>query len=111
MTMYTDLLRTVVDNWADDLTGDALIDHTVARRAEMLRAHANVHQRQDEASYEALAAEVAYDRALLKLCEGHDIDAHPEGFSRPGEERLRLERQLANAGVNLKVPACPRHAP
>jgi hypothetical protein len=49
----------------------------------------------------ALAAEVSYDRALIKLCTANGIAADVVGFSHPGAERARLERELATAGIDL----------
>jgi hypothetical protein len=49
----------------------------------------------------ALAAEIAYDRALIRMCEIHGIDVALTNFAYPKSERARIERMLALAGVDL----------
>jgi hypothetical protein len=96
--MYTHLLLSVFDDWVDTLSGPALVDYAVVCRTEMLVVSAP--EREESASM-ALAAEVAYDRALIKLCTANGIDADPLGFSHPAAERARLERELAAAGIDV----------
>jgi len=103
--MYTHLLLSVFDDWVDELTGSALVDYAVVCRAEML---ASVPYRGESTSL-ALAAEVSYDRALIKLCLANGIEADSLGFSHPGTERARLERDLANAGIDLVAYARREH--
>ena len=55
-------------------------------------------------AYSALAAEVAYDRALIALCTERGIDAHATSFAYPGVERRRIEMLLALDGVDLDAP-------
>ena len=81
------------------LTGSALIDDSLARRAEMLGVHHSA-----SASL-ALAAEVAYDRALISLCAERDINVVTSEFAHPRAERARLEGELARAGVDLSALA------
>ena len=100
--MYVDLLSSALEGWVNELTGSALIGDSLALRVEMLdhRDHrsAPVH--------EALAAEVAYDRALISLCAEHDIMVVISDFAHPQSERARLECELARSGVDLS--ALPR---
>jgi hypothetical protein len=49
----------------------------------------------------SLAAELSYDRALIKVCEAHSIDTTTRRFSHPKEERARLERELMAIGIDL----------
>ncbi len=49
----------------------------------------------------ALAVEVAYDCALLNLCAREGIHAFPSDFSRPAQDRRRLERELKQVGIDL----------
>ena len=92
--MYADILSSVLDDWVDELSGGALIYFARACRAQMLDST------RDTAGV-ALAAELSYDRALLKVCEAHRIDTSPRRFSWPGEERSRLERELESVGIDL----------
>jgi hypothetical protein len=95
--MYTHLLSSVFDDWVDELSGSALVDYAVVCRAEML---ASTPFRRESATL-ALAAEVNYDRALIKVCMANGIEADVLGFANPGAERARLERDLAAAGIDL----------
>jgi hypothetical protein len=96
--MYSLILSSALDDWVDEPTGDALIDHALACRSEMLRPR----DYQSESALITLAADVAYDRALLKLCEVHGIDVVHLTFMRPQEERADLEAALAGAGLDLR---------
>jgi hypothetical protein len=95
--MYTHLLLSVFDDWVDELTGSALVEYAVICRVEML---ASAPHSGSPGSL-ALAAEVSYDRALIKLCTDNGIEADALGFSHPGAERARLEHDLAMAGIDL----------
>ncbi len=46
---------------------------------------------------EALARELSYDGALIRLCESLDVPTTPDRFANPVRERARLERELAIA--------------
>jgi hypothetical protein len=48
-----------------------------------------------------LANEVAYDRALIRLCVAIGIETNPDLFSYPRAERERLEQNLADAGLAI----------
>jgi hypothetical protein len=100
MNMYTHLLSSVFDEWVDALTGEALIDYALICRAETL-GQLSQDARGRTSAYIALGAEVAYDRALIKLCVASGIEVSAEGFSHPAAERNRLERKLASCGINL----------
>jgi len=43
---------------------------------------------------EALARELSYDGALIRLCESLDVATTPDRFANPVRERARLEREL-----------------
>ncbi len=101
MSMYVDILSSALDDWTDELTGSALVDHVLACRAEML----NAGPRNGDTAYSSLAAEVTYDRALIKLCEMNYVAVTPGNFAFPRQERARLERELAAAGINLAALA------
>ena len=97
MTMYVDILSSALDTWVDDLTGTALVDYTLVCRAEML----GVGPHRGDTAYSSLAAEISYDLALIKLCESNYVAVKATGFAFPGQERARLERELATAGIDL----------
>jgi hypothetical protein len=95
--MYIDLLTNSLDDWIADPSEEELIDHVLACRFEMLIAVPHY----EENVYSALASEIAYDRALIKLSEAHGIEASARLFVRPAEERRRLEHALADNDVDL----------
>ena len=95
--MYAHILASALDDWVDELTGDALFDYTLVCRSEMLKPG----DYEGDVALTALAVEVAYDRALIKLREAHGIDAIDVNFLHPREERTRLEEALAAAGLDL----------
>jgi hypothetical protein len=97
MTMYAHILSSALDDWVDELTGDALVDYALVCRVEMHRPS----QYEGQTALTALAAEVAYDRALIKLCEAHRVGVGDLSFLHPQQERARLEVALAAAGVDL----------
>ncbi len=95
--MYVHLLSSALDDWADELSGPQLVDQVRLRRAEMLTPGGH-----DVASAGIdLAAEVAYDCALIKLSAATGIEVTAERFTQPRAERARLERALATAGVDI----------
>lgn len=95
--MYLDLLSGVLDDWVEELSGRALVDYAVVCRNEMLRSG----PRRGDAAHIALAAEIAYDRALIKLCVEQCIDVDLTEFSYPIRARSHLETQLAEVGIDL----------
>jgi hypothetical protein len=95
MNMYSHLLSSVFEDWVDELTGTSLVDYALICRVEMLSP------RPTGSASIALAAEIAYDRALIKLCASRRIPVDVAGFARPQSERERLERELAAVGVDL----------
>jgi hypothetical protein len=95
--MYAHLLLCAFDDWVDQLTGNALVEYAVICRVEMLASAPH----SGAPGSLALAAEISYDRALIKLCTDNGIVADALGFSHPGAERARLEHDLAVAGIDL----------
>jgi hypothetical protein len=104
--MYVALLLTALNDWDEDLSDDALVDYVLACRVEMLSAL----PRRGESTYSALASEIAYDRALIKLCEAHDLKVVAENFAHPREERAHLENELGAAGYDLNALARKRRS-
>lgn len=94
--MYVELLATAMNEWVDEADHVDLVEHALTCRTNMLTA-----SRRSENAYSALGAEVSYDRALVKLAQALHISTNLSNFSRPSEERRRLERALAEAGVDL----------
>jgi hypothetical protein len=101
MNMYAAILSSVLDDWVDELSGDTLIEFARICRVQMLDASPN----RDSAST-ALAAELSYDRALIKVCQAQGIAVMPGGFLHPSDERARLEGELVAFGIDLM--ASPR---
>ena len=100
--MYTHLLSSVLDDWVDEFTGDALVDYALVCRAATLASRPRYSGNgMDESACIALGAEIAYDRALIKLCAANGIEVSAESFSHPAAERARLEHELAAQGIGL----------
>jgi len=92
--MYADILSSVLNDWVDELSGPALIDFAQVCRVQMLESSGG-------AAVVALAAELSYDRALIKVCEAHSVDTTTRRFSHAKEERARLEGELMAIGIDL----------
>ena len=101
--MYVDILSSALDDWVTDLSGPELIEYAVLCRDE-LRALAPPQSGSADSAYTALAAEIAYDRALIAICTEHGIYAHATTFAYPMEERKRIEALLVEEGVDLDSP-------
>lgn len=95
--MYLRLLSDSLENWTDELSEEALIEHALQCRHEML----NTFSGRGDTIYRLLGAEVAYDRALIKLCGALNIECDVGNFAFPNQERLRVEEALAKNGVDL----------
>jgi hypothetical protein len=116
VSMYLHLLRSVLDDWVDEFDGPALVDYAVTCRKVML----SPAPPSGDAAHVALAAEIAYDRALVKLCTTRGVAVDVMAFSHPAQARARLERELAVLGISLSTPdrvserlrpAAPPHRP
>ena len=107
--MYVDILSSALDEWVTDLAGPELIEYAVLCRDE-LRAVAPPHASSADSAYTALAAEIAYDRALIAICTEHGIYAHATTFAYPMEERKRIEALLVEEGIDLDSPQLRRSA-
>ena len=94
--MYIEVLSRASEGWdADDLDDGALLDHATACRAAVPLLHYGTGA-WGEAS---LAAEVAYDRALITLASRHGIAVGLTDFKHPRVAREHLELELARRGV------------
>jgi hypothetical protein len=96
--MYVDVLSAALDAWNRELTGEALLDYVVTCRAQLLCAGAS----QRRPANDSLAAEVAYDRALIRLSNEVGVVTCVANFADPRSERNRLEDKLSErAGIDL----------
>lgn len=97
--MYTDLLTRALDRGEEvERTDDLLLADLVDTRARLLATGAAAPVA------EALARELAYDGALIRLCASLGVRAAPAWFECPLRERARLERELAHRGIRLPTP-------
>jgi len=97
--MYVEVLSGALESWVADLDEDDLLDHVLA----CLLALPSPADKVGRAADAALAAEIAYDRALMKLAAAYDIDVAAGRYSRPALERHRLEAALTRRGVDLRA--------
>jgi len=97
MSMYAHILSSVPVNWVDELTGTSLLDYTLECRTEMLESSGYGGY----STYSLLAAHIAYDRALCKLCQDAGISIDAISFTHPLQARAELESALATAGLDL----------
>jgi hypothetical protein len=102
--MYVEILSSALDEWVTDLAGSDLIEYAFLCREEV-RAGALPD---GGSAYTALAAEIAYDRALIAICTEQGIDAHATTFAYPLAERKRIESRLADIGIDLDSPRWKR---
>ena len=93
--MYVELISEALDVWDADLDDDALLDYVRQCRAALPARGARLHR----CWADELAAEIAYDRAIVCLAVRHGIDVTPTNFAHPGIERDRLEISLLRVGV------------
>jgi hypothetical protein len=100
MTMYADLLASALADWVG-LNGRELENYARACRDTVERPGAYGAVRHSD----LLVAEVAYDRALVRLCEVRGIEVHASWFVEPAAARRRLEIDLAAAGLDLMTDA------
>jgi hypothetical protein len=97
MSMYAELLLSAQDGLREDLQGEALLCYVLDRRTELLASRPVTRA----SAISALAVEVAYDCALIRLCALKGIQALPADFSHPARDRSRLERELQRVGIDL----------
>jgi hypothetical protein len=94
--MYTDLLtRALGENEEEHRSEDLLLADLVETRAR-LRVTGGATP-----VAEALARELTYDSALIRLCTALHVRATPEWFECPERERARLEHELLRRGILL----------
>jgi hypothetical protein len=98
MAMYVQLLSAVLMSDATEAaTPGELLSFARTCRQQMLTSldHARSSAERD------LAYDVSYDCALIRLCLAVGLPATPASFGQPRDERARLERALAEVGLDL----------
>lgn len=103
MTFYAAIVASEFSSWVDKARGDRLVDYALSCRAEMFAAR----RTGNEDPLGLLAAEIAYDRALVRLCDERGIEIDVECIASSRTTRLYLEYQLYRAGVDLHALASP----
>ena len=94
--MYSELLSWALDEGEERQRSDDLL------LAEIVDSRVRLHAAPSAAPVaEALARELSYDGALIRLCESLEVRATPEWFDSPRRERARLERELLRRGILL----------
>jgi hypothetical protein len=94
--MYRDLLTQALGTHGEGARPDDLL------LAELVDSLARLHATGTAAPVaEALARELSYDGALIRLCAALDVRATPAWFDNPERERARLEYELARRGIRL----------
>jgi hypothetical protein len=101
VSMYVGLLTRALDSWTEGVSGPTLVDYVLVCRSNLLSHTVG----ESDGAYSLLAAEIAYDRALIKLCDERGVITEPTRFSVPPRERTRLEVALTGVGVNLTASA------
>lgn len=96
--MYVSILSSAMELFEPELDDDALLSHVRQCRAALPTWGLGAGRY----SAEAVAAEIAYDRALVCLADRLGIDVSPRGFAHPKIERERLELELIAIGVHVE---------
>ena len=99
MVMYSDLLTRALGKGEEGHRPDDLL------LADLVDSRVRLHGTGEPAPVaEALARELSYDGALIRLCSSLEVRATPEWFESPRRERARLERELLRRGILLPPP-------
>jgi hypothetical protein len=73
--------------------------------ADLVQSRDRLRAADTSSAAEALAREISYDGALIRLCTSLQVPASPSGFTHPPAERARLEQLLSDGGVELDPQA------
>ena len=95
VVMYSELLTQALGQGEDEQKSDELL------LVRLVESRARLHASAAAPVAEALARELAYDGALIRLCSSLDVRATPAWFDCPRQERARLERELCRRGIAL----------
>jgi hypothetical protein len=101
MSMYAELLAASFDECSAQGEETPEVGDLLAR-AIASRHRLTAGPAADAGPEGDLATNIEYDLALLGLCAARGIEGHPRRFDRPGEERRRLEEELAKRGIDLE---------
>jgi hypothetical protein len=96
VSMYVDILSNALASSGVQLTIDELVD-----RAILFRESVDYPGTYGQCAADVLAAEIAYDRVLIRLCELCGIAVDPAAFIHAHNARLGLEARLAHVGLDL----------
>jgi hypothetical protein len=96
VVMYRDLLTQALGTGEEERRSEDLL------LAELVDSRVRLHAAGAAAPVaEALARQVSYDGALIRLCASINVRATPAWFDSPERERARLEHELARRGIRL----------
>jgi len=104
--MYVDLLTQALGTCEEGCGSDDLLLADLVESRARLRVESGTIP-----VHEALAREVSYDGALIRLCRSLDLPTGPGRFADPAGERARLERELFQHGIALPLEAEPQLQP
>jgi len=96
--MYVDLLTRALGKGEEGHRSDDLL------LADLVHSRARLRATEWDSRIpvaEALARELSYDGALIRLCALHDVATGPDSFANPVRERSRLEGELRARGLDL----------
>ena len=96
--MYVDLLTRALGRGEEGQGSDDLLLADLVHARARLRATGG-----GIPVAEALARELSYDAALIRLCESSRVPTGPTYFTHPVRERARLEHELTARGVELSA--------
>jgi predicted kinase len=92
--MYVDLLTRALGKGEEGRRSDDLL------MADLVYSRARLRATNGATTVaEALARELSYDGALIRLCQALEVPATPAQFANPERERARLERELVLRGL------------
>ena len=95
MVIYVDLLTRALGT---DEAGPRSLDLLLA---DLVHSRDRLRAADTTSAAEALARELSYDGALIRLCTSLQVPASPSGFTNPQIERARLHRLLSEVGLEL----------
>jgi hypothetical protein len=101
--MYRDLLTQALGTGAEAGKSDDVL------LADLVDSRARLHATGPAVPVaEALARELTYDGALIRLCDSLNVRTTPSWFDSPRQERARLERELSHRGIMVQPPRLGR---
>jgi hypothetical protein len=100
MSMYTDLLRRALDSNSGDQeqTGGELLATLLQCRSQLANPSPLT---KPSGPVTGVAAQLAYDAALIEFARHLGRESAPEAFDPPQVERTRLERAVGSHNVDL----------